>query len=91
MKFKFDNDKIFASAQKLGIDVSKDSLNPGIFVESGGERKELTMDDLFSPNHYPEYQEQFFFNFPVTFKDTTSVHIKNTKKSFSNNETVRAA
>ncbi|MDF4200398.1 hypothetical protein [Bacillus subtilis] len=90
MKFKFDNGKIFASAEKLGIDVKKDLLNPGIFVESSeGEKKELTMDDLFSPNH--EYQEQFFLNFHITFKDTSGVHIKNTKKSFSNNETVRAA
>lgn len=92
MKFKFDNEKIFASAAKLGISVKTNSSNPGIFYEEQGCKKELMMEDLFTPNHQPKHLEQYTFeNFSFEYDPSSSIIIGNIKKTFSKNETVRAA
>ncbi|ODV47908.1 hypothetical protein [Bacillus subtilis] len=43
----FDNEKIFSSALKLGMNI-KIKSNGGIFLESAGGKREVFMNDLFS-------------------------------------------
>ncbi|WP_063562959.1 hypothetical protein [Paenibacillus sp. O199] len=42
-----DLDKMMILAEELGIKVTKGSQNPGLYVTTNGERKNLDVIDLF--------------------------------------------
>lgn len=94
MRREFNNPELIKDAENLGIKITLNSSEPGVFANINGERYRINIDDLFSECDDDLYYHEDFKldDFSIT-RDSNQhkVEIIKEEKNFYKNELVEAA